>query len=102
MSRIRYHHLAVRELFAAARHRDREQPGGGTRLLQEAGAITARIVNTPGHGTPYLHGTRRFIFSRAPFSSVYVTMEERRAHVVAVAHHRRRPGYWRCRLRQIH
>jgi len=40
------------------------------------------------------HGTRRkYILRRFPYSIIYqVTEEELR--ILAVAHHRRRPGYW--------
>ncbi|MFZ0337551.1 MAG: type II toxin-antitoxin system RelE/ParE family toxin [Terracidiphilus sp.] len=46
---------------------------------------------------PYLHGTRRVILDRYPFSVVF----RERLHdiqIVAVAHAKRRPGYWAKRL----
>jgi toxin ParE1/3/4 len=42
-------------------------------------------------------GVRRVLMKRFPFSVVFVTMREE-AVVLALAHHRRRPGYWRQRL----
>lgn len=47
---------------------------------------------------PYLHGTRRVILDRFPFSVVF---RERLQdiQIIAVAHASRRPGYWAKRLR---
>ena len=46
---------------------------------------------------PYLHGTRRVILDRFPF---FVVFRERLhdIQIVAVAHTKRRPGYWTRRL----
>jgi hypothetical protein len=45
------------------------------------------------------HGrcARRYVVPRFPFSSVY-RMREDEVEIIAVAHGRRRPGYWRSRL----
>jgi toxin ParE1/3/4 len=47
---------------------------------------------------PYLHGTRRVILNRYPF---YVVFRERPhdIQIIAVAHAKRRPGYWTKRVR---
>ena len=47
---------------------------------------------------PYLHSTRRVILNRYPFSAVF----RERLHdiqIIAVAHAKRRPGYWTKRVR---
>jgi plasmid stabilization system protein ParE len=47
---------------------------------------------------PYLYGTRRVILDRYPFSVIF----RERLHdiqIVAVAHAKRRPGYWAKRLK---
>jgi toxin ParE1/3/4 len=41
---------------------------------------------------------RRFVMRRFPFSIVYYIVDDI-VRVVAVAHGKRRPGYWRVRLR---
>ncbi len=48
---------------------------------------------------PYLHGTRRVILKRYPFSEVF---RERLQdiQIIAVAHAKRRPGYWAKRIKQ--
>jgi hypothetical protein len=45
----------------------------------------------------YLHGTRIFQLKRYPFGLVYIERGEKIIGI-AVAHLKRRPGYWRKRL----
>lgn len=96
---VRMHPAARRELFEAGDRYDRDNPGTGLRLRREVREIGLRIATAPEQGSPYLHGTRRFLLHRFPFSTVYLTLE--RGCIVAVAHHRRKPGYWRRRLNEI-
>lgn len=47
---------------------------------------------------PFLHGTRQVILERYPFSVVF----RERLHdiqIIAVAHAKRRPGYWAKRVK---
>ena len=39
---------------------------------------------------------RRYVFPRYPFSLVYI-LRGAEIQIIAVAHGRRRPGYWRAR-----
>ncbi|MBI5922198.1 MAG: type II toxin-antitoxin system RelE/ParE family toxin [Betaproteobacteria bacterium] len=51
------------------------------------------ILDNPLLGVVFRGTRRRFILRRFPYSIIYqVTAEELR--ILAVAHHRRRPGYW--------
>jgi plasmid stabilization system protein ParE len=45
----------------------------------------------------YLRGTRRIILNRYPFFVVFCELP-RKIQIVAVAHAKRRPGYWRGRI----
>lgn len=100
MNRIRFHPLALKELHAAARWCDRQRPGLGSKLVEAVEGTLMRIRATPQQGTPYLFRTRRFILKRFPYSTVYLAVDPL-SHVVAIAHHRRAPGYWRRRLRAV-
>jgi toxin ParE1/3/4 len=55
------------------------------------------IRQAPQRWPKYLHGTRRFVLSRFPFSIVHLDAEEF-VNVVAVAHSKRKPGYWKRRV----
>jgi len=55
------------------------------------------VAENPGTWPRYRTHARRYVFPRFPFSLVYVLRGEQ-VEVVAVAHGRRRPGYWRSRV----
>lgn len=67
-------------------------------FLAEVEAAAQRTALFPEHGSPHLAGTRRIVLRRFPYSFVCV-IEPESTLVVAIAHHRRKPGYWRNRLR---
>ena len=50
----------------------------------------------PAMGTPAESNTRRMVVHRYPFFIVY-RIDSDALHVLAVAHQRRRPGYWVAR-----
>ena len=55
------------------------------------------IVDTPGRWPSGLYGTRGFLLHRFPFMLIYRELPST-IQVLAVAHSRRRPGYWKGRL----
>lgn len=63
--------------------------------LQAAGNA---IKQSPELWGNYLFGTRRYLMKRYPFVVVYRIGSDR-IEIIAVAHGRRRPGYWKGRLR---
>jgi toxin ParE1/3/4 len=54
------------------------------------------IVEAPHRWPVGGHGTRRFILQRFPFAIVYRLPAA--IQVLAIAHARRKPGYWKQRL----
>jgi toxin ParE1/3/4 len=82
-------------LYAVAGYED-VQAGLGADFIVEVDRAVRRIAFFPKHGSPYLAGTRRIVLKRFPYSIVYVVEEA--PLVVAVAHHRQKPGYWRDRV----
>lgn len=56
-----------------------------------------RLLIAPSADSPYLRGTRRVLLKRFPYSVVYA-WRSGRIVIVAVAHQRRRDGYWLRRL----
>ena len=98
---IRFHDEARDEAGDAADHYEGRQPGLGFRFrdsLRHAVALIARDpAMFPLHGLASLRRPYRFVMlERFPYSDIYV---ETPAEVVllAVAHHSRKPGYWRHR-----
>jgi plasmid stabilization system protein ParE len=55
------------------------------------------IVQAPRRWPNYLYETRRYVLHRFPFSIVYLD-EVDFVTIIAVAHSKRKPGYWKQRL----
>jgi plasmid stabilization system protein ParE len=94
---VRFHPAAAQEAestydwYAA---RSPEAADGFREELQRAiDAVAASARTWPRFGSR----ARRYVFPRYPFSLVYILRDDA-VEVVAVAHGRRRPGYWRSRL----
>jgi plasmid stabilization system protein ParE len=89
---------AARAEFLAAMDRyEREAPGLGAEFLDEVSRAAERIVTFPDHGSPHLGSTKRLVLPRFPFDVVYLPDTEP-VVIVAIAHHRRSPGYWKDRV----
>ena len=56
----------------------------------------AEIAENPDAWPTHVEGTRRFLLRRFPFEIVYI-LRDSRVLVVAIAHCKRRPAYWRER-----
>jgi plasmid stabilization system protein ParE len=66
-------------------------------FADELKATLADLHKAPQACPPFLHGTRRVVLSRYPYSVVF----RERLHdiqIIAIAHAKRRPGYWAKRL----
>jgi plasmid stabilization system protein ParE len=57
-----------------------------------------QIVKAPHTWPIYLYHTRRFPLHRFPYKVIYRELPSS-IQILAVAHVRRRPGYWKDRLR---
>lgn len=68
-------------------------------FLDELDHAIAVVMDAPKRWPKHIGGTRRYVFETFPFSLIYL-FENDAVHVIAVAHERRRPGYWRKRIRK--
>jgi plasmid stabilization system protein ParE len=91
---------AVLEAQQAAEYLDRARPGLGEAFITALEDEFARLQGNPdiGVSADFGHTTRQWRLARFPYSIIYFG-GSRRLVVVAIAHDRRRPGYWRKRLR---
>lgn len=65
-------------------------------VIAEFEHAVALLLQFPALGAAWRHGKRRLLMRRFPYSVIYsVAGDEIR--ILAVAHHSRRPGYWRAR-----
>jgi plasmid stabilization system protein ParE len=65
-------------------------------FLRELEHGVAAIAEAPQRWPPGAAGTRRFLLKRFPLSLVY-REQATSIQIIAVAHGRRRPGYWKHR-----
>ena len=89
---------AERELDEAAQRYEEQRPGLGKRFLHEIESTAEQIRRFPGAGAPIKHvpadlGARHAPVKGFPYHVVYLSTPNA-IRVLAVAHYRRRPGYW--------
>jgi plasmid stabilization system protein ParE len=87
---------ALAEAEAAARWYAERSLVAGVGFDDEVEVADAAIAQHPEAWPPFDHGTRRYLLRRYPFSIVY-RFDVDRIVIVAVAHAKRRPGYWKDR-----
>jgi plasmid stabilization system protein ParE len=95
--KLEYFEEALEEAVAAARWYAERSATAAAAFSDEIDEAESAIVRLPDAWPRFDYGTRRYLLRRFPFSIVY-RVEANRIVFVAVAHGRRRPGYWRSRL----
>lgn len=83
----------------AAAYYDGEVRGLGDEFVAEYERVLGRIAEAPAVGSPLSRGRRRMLLDRFPHAVVYRQLTPTLVRVLAVPHHRRRPGYWAARDR---
>jgi toxin ParE1/3/4 len=88
---------AQEELAATAAYLDDRAAGLGAEFVNDVERISALASTLPkiGHSLDAIH--RRLTLQRFPYNLIYRIGDGSVLVVVAVAHKRRRPGYWRSR-----
>jgi toxin ParE1/3/4 len=93
---VEFHPLAAGEAEVAERwYRERNETAA-TRFRRELERAVELIAERPEAPPPYVGNTRRFLLRRFPFFIVF-RVNSGRVQIIAVAHARRRPHYWRER-----
>ncbi|MGB5443212.1 MAG: type II toxin-antitoxin system RelE/ParE family toxin [Gammaproteobacteria bacterium] len=93
---IRFSPEALAEAEAAQQwYVERSLPAGKA-FLEELTHAVERVTESPEQWPRYIGGTHRYVFHRFPFSLVYRQMGNEIV-IVAVAHGKRKPGYWKAR-----
>lgn len=93
---ILFHPAADEEAIAAHHWYRSRSVTAAARFLNELDDALQRIRESPQHGGLYLQGTRCHLLRRFPYLIVYREAGNS-ILVIAVAHGRRRPGYWKSR-----
>jgi plasmid stabilization system protein ParE len=88
------------ELTEAAQYYESRQPGLGTDLLGEVERAFEQILANPEACRKIGRRVRWKSLWRFPYNLIYAVYPER-IRIVAFAHQKRRPFYWRKRLKNI-
>ncbi len=93
---LEFHPDAQADYDEAVARYEGERRGLGVRFGLAVREATDRAAEAPLHGSPVSDNLRRVFVRRFPYAILYA-VEAERVYVVAVAHFRRRPDYWRDR-----
>ena len=91
---------ADEEFREAARYYESEAPGLGIAFITEVHSAVASVLANPYAAAAAGSGIRQRVLHRFPYNVLYA-VEKDTIVIVAVAHQKRRPGYWKARLKQL-
>ncbi len=93
---LEIHPEAINDAWEAHRWYAERDPRAAEAFLAELDHAQGQVVNHPERWPLYLNGTRHYRLRRFPYLLVYHAAHDR-VIVLAVAHAKRRPGYWKTR-----
>lgn len=93
---IEFHPAALREVESAQAWYEERSLFAASAFLRELSIAVQRIRQAPHRYPAAEGGTHRILFERFPFT-LYYRVQADKVTVVAVAHQKRRPGYWSAR-----
>ena len=91
-----FHDLAEEELNEAAAYYAQARPGLGDAFLAEAQRAVSALASSPLAGPAVEGDVRWWLLARFPYSVLYRVRADH-IRVLAIAHQKRRPLYWRGR-----
>src|SRR3954470_19616713 len=99
MQEVRYHPKASAEAMKSAYFYDGKQAGLGEEFFEDLDIAVRSLQSIWSRHAPDVNGVRSRRLQRFPFR-VYYVVDPDRIRILAVAHLRRKPGYWRRRIDQ--
>lgn len=96
MTNARFHGEARLEFLDSVAYYEAIQAGLGERFRESVEAAVELAASLPFAGSPHKYATRRVFPKKFPFSIVYLAGENGIV-IFAVAHFKRKPGYWKSR-----
>ena len=97
MKQLFYHPAARREILAAHDWYLQQSANAAEGFYEELIPALDRLQIQPGLYPQHIHGTQRLVLSRYPFSVIFRERLDD-IQVIAVAHAKRKPGYWSKRI----
>ncbi|HKI03941.1 MAG TPA: type II toxin-antitoxin system RelE/ParE family toxin [Thermoanaerobaculia bacterium] len=96
-ARVEFTPEALREIDDAFEWYFERSTQAAESFVGEATSAFALIASSPAVWPDFEAGTRRYVLRKFPYSIIYREIQGG-IKVIAVAHHKRRPRYWRSRL----
>ena len=93
---VELHPEAIAEARAAYRWYAERNPSAAAAFIAALDQAVSQIPESPERWPLHLYGTRKFLLRRFPYAVIY-RQTATAIQIVAVAHGRRRPGYWKTR-----
>ena len=97
--KIEFQTEADEEFREAARYYENEAPGVGLAFVVEVHKAVAELTEFPLTAQIVRASIRKKVLRHFPYNILY-SIELDKIVIVAVAHQRRRPNYWRNRLKK--
>ena len=91
---------AEEEFREVAWYYEKEAPGVGLRFIAEVRKGVTFITENPYAAVDVGSGIRRKVLNHFPYSLMYA-VEAELIVILAVAHQKRRPRYWRGRVKEL-
>jgi plasmid stabilization system protein ParE len=91
---VRFHRLAAQEYREARAWYEHRRSGLGDSFITEIDRAVAWVANQPERWPVFRDRFRRVRLRRFPYALYYRVVDPTQVIVLAVAHNRRRPGYW--------
>lgn len=93
---VDFHPDAVAEARAAFLWYSERNPSAANAFIAAIDHAVSEIRDNPLRWPRHLHGIRKYLLRRFPYGVIY-RITDTAIQVVAEAHGRRRPGYWKTR-----
>lgn len=97
MRQVTFHEDARAELAEASHYYEDRVPGLGQALIDDVENGVREILEHPNACERVSKSLRRKLLNRFPYGLIY-TVETNHIRIMAIAHQKRRPEYWRYRL----
>lgn len=91
--KVRFHPAARREVRPAKFWFIDRDPNSAQQFQDELDDAIATLSDFPLAGQPHIAGTRRMVLRSVPFVLIY-RVDSTEVRIIAVAHAKRRAGYW--------
>ena len=95
--KFRFHPKARVELNEAVDYYNERRAGLGQQFFVEVEATIQRVLDFPLAWSSLSQNTRRCLTNRFPYGVIY-QVKDAEVRIIAIAHQKRRPGYWEDRL----